>query len=64
MVYADDIDVVFFASNGGNFCSPASGGKSHMADPILDVRNVSKSFGALRASNNVLLTLTPGKFMR
>lgn len=29
--------------------------------PVLDVRNISKSFGALKASNNVSLTLNPGE---
>lgn len=32
-----------------------------MTDPILDVRNISKSFGAITASNNVSLTLVPGE---
>ncbi len=32
-----------------------------MTDPILDVRKISKSFGALKASNNVSLTLIPGE---
>lgn len=32
-----------------------------MTDPILDVRNISKSFGALKASDNVSLTLLPGE---
>jgi branched-chain amino acid transport system ATP-binding protein len=32
-----------------------------MADPILDIRNISKSFGALRASDDVSLTLHPGE---
>ncbi|NRB18575.1 MAG: ABC transporter ATP-binding protein [Rhodobacteraceae bacterium] len=32
-----------------------------MTDPILDVRNISKSFGALKASDNISLTLVPGE---
>jgi branched-chain amino acid transport system ATP-binding protein len=32
-----------------------------MADPILDIRNISKSFGALKASDDVSLTLYPGE---
>lgn len=32
-----------------------------MTDPILDVRGVSKSFGALKASNNITLDLHPGE---
>ena len=32
-----------------------------MTDPILDIRNVSKSFGALKASDNVSLNLLPGE---
>lgn len=32
-----------------------------MADPILDIRNISKSFGALKASDDVSLTLNPGE---
>jgi branched-chain amino acid transport system ATP-binding protein len=32
-----------------------------MTDPILDVRNVSKSFGAVQASNDVSLDLKPGE---
>ncbi len=32
-----------------------------MADPVLAVRNISKSFGALKASNDVSLDLHPGE---
>ena len=32
-----------------------------MADPILSVAGISKSFGALKASNNVSLDLVPGE---
>ena len=32
-----------------------------MAEPVLDLRGVSKSFGALRATDNVSLTLKPGE---
>lgn len=32
-----------------------------MADAILDVRGISKSFGALKASNNISLDLKPGE---
>ena len=32
-----------------------------MTDAILDVRNISKSFGALKASNDICLTLVPGE---
>jgi branched-chain amino acid transport system ATP-binding protein len=32
-----------------------------MADPVLDLRGVSKSFGALRATDDVWLTLVPGE---
>jgi branched-chain amino acid transport system ATP-binding protein len=32
-----------------------------MFEPILDIRNISKSFGALRASDDVSLTLHPGE---
>ena len=32
-----------------------------MTDPILQIRNISKSFGALKASDNVTLDLVPGE---
>ena len=32
-----------------------------MADPVLDVRNLCKSFGALKASDDVSLDLRPGE---
>ncbi|MCC5987048.1 MAG: ABC transporter ATP-binding protein [Pararhodobacter sp.] len=32
-----------------------------MAEPVLDIRGVSKSFGALRATDDVTLTLVPGE---
>jgi branched-chain amino acid transport system ATP-binding protein len=32
-----------------------------MADPVLDLRGVAKSFGALKATDNVSLTLLPGE---
>ena len=32
-----------------------------MTDPILDIRGISKSFGALKASNNISLDLRPGE---
>ncbi|WP_127113945.1 ABC transporter ATP-binding protein [Shimia sediminis] len=32
-----------------------------MTDPILDIRGISKSFGALKASNNITLDLHPGE---
>ena len=32
-----------------------------MAEPVLDIRNVSKSFGALQASSNVSLDVKPGE---
>lgn len=32
-----------------------------MTDPILDIRDISKSFGALKASNKVCLDLRPGE---
>lgn len=32
-----------------------------MADPLLDIRGLSKSFGALRATDDVSLTLLPGE---
>lgn len=32
-----------------------------MTEPILDIRNISKSFGALKASNNVSLDLRAGE---
>ena len=32
-----------------------------MTDAILDVRGISKSFGALKASNNITLDLKPGE---
>ncbi len=32
-----------------------------MAEPVLDIRNLSKSFGALKATDNVSLDLRPGE---
>ena len=32
-----------------------------MADPILDIRNLSKSFGGLKATNDVSFDLRPGE---
>ena len=32
-----------------------------MSDPVLDISNLSKSFGALRATDDVSLTLVPGE---
>jgi len=32
-----------------------------MTEPVLDIRNISKSFGALKASDDVSLTLLPGE---
>jgi branched-chain amino acid transport system ATP-binding protein len=32
-----------------------------MSDPVLDISNLSKSFGALRATDDVSLTLIPGE---
>lgn len=32
-----------------------------MADPVLEIRNLSKSFGALKATDGVTLTLMPGE---
>ena len=32
-----------------------------MAEPVLDIRGISKSFGALRASDRIELTLMPGE---
>ncbi len=32
-----------------------------MSDPVLDISNLSKSFGALRATDDVSLTLMPGE---
>ena len=32
-----------------------------MVEPVLDIREISKSFGALRASDKVSLTLRPGE---
>lgn len=32
-----------------------------MADPVLDIRNLRKSFGALTASDDISLTLMPGE---
>lgn len=32
-----------------------------MTDPVLDIRNISKSFGALKASNNVSVNLRAGE---
>lgn len=32
-----------------------------MADPVLETRNISKSFGALKASDNVSIDLRPGE---
>ncbi|MCB1313337.1 MAG: ATP-binding cassette domain-containing protein, partial [Sedimentitalea sp.] len=32
-----------------------------MTEPVLDIRGISKSFGALTASNDISLTLHPGE---
>ncbi len=40
---------------------PWPGGARTMADPLLDIQGVSKSFGALRATDDVSLTLLSGE---